>query len=300
MNEDQAENITEETTEDEEVSSPEDEQDPDAEQEAGEGEGEDPEKKDEEGDESGEVELVRDVKGSQPTRKTRSFSNRIKKFKGETQQEKDRADGAESQNAILREQIKLKDIALDQAKNQKPAPVRPNPDDFDGATDPEFIKKQDEFYDHRHKNLMKEELAEFNQTQTQTVSRETEDTNLNQTLDDYFEAADKVSPKDREVKEVEAIGILGHKTVVDIIKIWEEDAPLIVYALGTDTNKGEAEIIRDLVAKDPAKGMLRIERFLSTLSFKPKTKKTAPDPDDELPGGSSSGGKRGPKGATFT
>lgn len=302
MSEDQAENLTEETTDEDIVTTPEDEQEPDAEQDAGEGESEDSEEKKEDGDESDEVELVRNVKGSQPNRKTRSFSNRIKKFKGETQKETERADGAESENTILREQLKLKDLALEQAKNQVPAPVRPNPDDFDdGPTDPGFIKKQDEFYDHRAGQQIKKELNEFNQTQTKTVSRQTQDTNLDRVLNDYMETAEKVCPKDRETKENEAIGILGQQTVVDIIKNWGDDAPLIVYALGTDTNKDEAEVIRDLVAKDPVKGVRRIERFLTEISFKPKTKKSAPEPDDELPGASTtSKKKRGPTGAKFT
>ena len=297
MSEDTAEDLKEETTETDEVTNPDDEQELEAEQDAGEGEGEDTEAKDKDGDDPGEVELVREVKGSQPTSKTRSFSNRIKKFKGETQQEKDRADGAESQNAILREQLKLKDLALEQERNKKPPVARPNPDDFDeGGSDPKYLDQLDGYYDQRADQRSKDNLAEYAKTNTQTIANNTQEDNLDKVLLAYHEKAAEVSPKDHEEKEDKAIEVLGNKTVNEIISNWD-DAPLILYYLGANPN--EAENVRDLIPKNPVKGVAKIERLLTEISFKPKTKPTAPEPDDELPGGSSSGKKRGPPGAKF-
>ena len=297
MSEDTAEDLKEETTETDEVTNPDDEQELEAEQDAGEGEGEDSEAKDKDGDEPGEVELVREVKGSQPTSKTRSFSNRIKKFKGETQQEKDRADGAESENAILREQLKLKDIALEQAKNQKPPVTRPNRDDFDeGGDDPKYLAQLDGYYKDQAQTIVDHQLAEYAKTNTQTLADNTQEDKLDKVLLAYHEKASEVCPKDHEEKEDEAIKALGNKTVNDIICNWD-DAPLILYYLGS--NKDEAESLRDLIARNPVRGVAKIERLLTEISFKPKTKTTAPEPDDELPGGSSSGKKRGPPGAKF-
>ena len=84
----------------------------------------------------------------------------------------------------------------------------------------------------------------------------------------------------------------------NIILNWEDDAPLIIHYLGTDM--AEAENVRHLLATNPVKGVARVERLLTEISVKPKkTKTTTPDPDEELPGSTSSGGKRGPKGAKF-
>lgn len=303
MSEDKVEDVTEDQVEDDTTVTLEKEEPTSEDKETeGEGDTEDQEKKEETDGESDEIEVVREVKGDQPSKKTKSFTNRIKKLKGETQQESERADGAEQENRILREQLKLKDLALDAAKNQPKAPIRPNPDDFDdGAGDSKFVEKLDEFYDHRTKYQIEKGIAEFSKTNTQTIADTTQEDKLDRVLMAYQETASKVSPKDHEAKEDVAIKVLGNKTVNGIISNWKpEEAALVVYHLGCDANADEAKEVRDLFANDPVGGVKKIEGLLREISFKPKNNnKLAPEPDEELPGGSASYGKRGPPGAKF-
>lgn len=298
MSEDnKAEDVATEEIEDEEISTQDTEEAQEQQETDEPGDTKDQEEQDKPEADSEEMEVVREIKGSQPSKKTKSFSNRINKLKGQTQQETNRADGAEDKVKILEEQVKLQNIALDTARNEPKAPVRPNPKDFDeGAEDVEFIKKQDEFYDYRADLRTDKKIAELNQTQTARVDQNTEDQELDRALTAYMQKADETCPKDHVDKEAVAVEVLGNKTVNDIIKNWD-DAPLIIHYLGT--NKDEAENLRDLLQKNPVKGVAKIERLLTEISFKPKNyKSTVPEPDEELPGGSASaggGGKKGPK-----
>lgn len=246
--------------------------------------------------ESSEVEIVLDEgEDSQPdkqlnidriVRKRVSRLNTINAKTAEDSQHKD-------------EEIKILRLALEH-KNQPVELVQPNPTDFDdGANDPKYVEALQTF----NKSYLEEQVTKATAQIVVPQSEPGPDLELERAQTRHYKDADTLGIKDYDEVEARAIEILGKKNVNLFIKN-SDKSHIVLYHLGVPKNQDLAEEFAAFFTKDgnPFKGLLQLGALGERLKVKPRRRtQTAPDPDEELRGGSSgSSGKRGPKGATYS
>lgn len=238
----------------------------------------------EDGGEDQEIEIVREVEGSQPSSDSQTgIRKRINKLNSKVDSANEETAEARNDLAAEREKTKILEIALGQAKNAGKVEKAPNPDDFDdGVNDPAYIKKQGDYT----QSIIAKQVA----TQVAEATRQTEDTvNLNaqsQQLQrqqvEHYERAEKIGAKDYAETEDKALAILGNDIANQVIGNFK-DSHILLYYLGKNTS--EAERLANLLISNPIQGVAEFGRLSSQLKIKPKTS-TTPEPDEELKGDS--------------
>ncbi len=236
-----------------------------------------------------EVEIVRESKGSQPDIDTQTgIRKRINKLTNKAALANEEASEARTESLILKEQLKVQEITINQLKNTQVAPTQPNPDDFDeGRLDPKFVKKQDEYTQSIIRQQVATEVAEAAKKTETEVNLNAESAKLRIKQEEHYGRAYKMGVKDYNETEDLAFGVLndvlgeklGGKFADKIVSF--KDSQVILYYLGK--NLTEAEKLVSLIKSDPVEGVLELGRLSSELKIKPKST-TAPDPDEEIKG----------------
>lgn len=234
--------------------------------------------------ETEEVEIVRESEGSQPISDNQTgIRKRINKLNSKVTAANEATSGANAELELEKEKTKLLNIALEQAKQSKPAPTAPNPDDFDeGINDPGYIKQHGEYTQSIIQQQVATQVAAATQQSVQTVNLNTQSQALQQKQVKHYERVNEMGIKNYSEIEDKAIGILGNETVIQIIDNFD-DAHIILAYLGTDKNLSEAENLANLIKTNPIQGVAAIGGLRKDLKVRPKTK-TAPDPDTEIKG----------------
>lgn len=229
-----------------------------------------------------EVEIVRAGKeGSQPD-KQHGIRKRVNKLNAKLAEANDATANTQAELEHEREKNKLLQLALEQKPD---ASLPPDPVDFDsGVADPRYA----------------EALRTFNQPAIDAaVTKATErlapaqaapiNPGLESNQRKHYERAAELGAKDFDEVEDVAITALGSEIANHLIQN-SSQSHLVLYYLGKHPD--EAEAIKELVASNPIKAMLQIGRLEAELSVKPKANvESAPDPDEELQGGTPSAGK---------
>ncbi len=229
-----------------------------------------------------EVEVVLEGAGSQPD-KQHGIRKRINKLNAKRVNAE--ASQAETQSQLdhEREKSRVLQLALEQ-KSTEPL-IPPDPGEFtDGVRDPQYAAELRKF------NQPAIE-AEVQKQTTNLVSPQAASTNpgLERRQQKHYERAAELKAKNFDEIEDRAIGILGNDIANHLIQN-SDKSHLLLYYLGT--NPDQAEVIKSLIETDPIKGVLQIGRLEAQLSVKPRANsEPAPDPDDELRGGTPSAGQ---------
>lgn len=215
----------------------------------------------------------------------------------------DVSEKANTDLAVEKQRTKLLEIALAQAKDVKQAPAAPKPDDFDdGILDPDYIKKQEEHTQSIIQQQVVDQVAKSNKEaqEIQIVNEETKALEIMQTA--HYERVKESKIKDYFKHEDVALEIFGVDKVNEFIKEFDK-SHLILNYFGLPANREEAEQVSQLLKdkRSVVKGVAQIGAIIEReLTLKSKPKQTIPDPDEDIQSTSSSKGKRGPKGATYT
>lgn len=242
----------------------------------------------EEQQEPAEIEVVRSgANGSQPDKQheiNRIVKKRVNKLNKQKAEAQDETAQTADALAVSEQKVKLLTLALEQ-KAPAETPTPPDPNDFDdGVRDPKYVKALNDFNQPLIAAEVHRQTANLAPVQTETT-----DPNLERKQTKHYERADKLGAKDFDETEGAAIAILGNNTVNHLIRS-SDKSELILYYLGK--NPGQAEEIAELVKADPVTAMLRIGRLEAELSTKPRANsEPAPDPDEELEGGTPSASK---------
>ena len=247
----------------------------------------------EQSEKSEEFEIVLEGAGSQPD-KQHGFRKRVNKLNDRIDEAKETASQAQTDLANSETRAKLLELALQQEREKNVSSVvPPDPDDFDdGVRDPKYVAAFKAFNQPAIVAAVKEHIGPVATEQPAPV-----DPNIERSQRKHYERADGLGARDYDETEDKAIAILGKDVAKHIIQS-SDKSEQILYFLGK--NPGEAEEIRELIEANSIKGVLRIGQLEASLSVKSKAnRKPAPNPDEDLQGGSPSTKRRGPKGATY-
>ncbi len=242
--------------------------------------------------ESTEVEIVLDGDdGSQPAQQNidRIVRKRVNRLNTKIAR-------VEEDSQFKDEKIKLLELALEQQKNQPVELKQPDPTKFDdGAEDPKYVEALQTYNQSYLDDQIKQATAKLPVPQSEPGP----DVELERSLKRHVEKSLTLGIKDFDETEDKAIEILGEDTVNQLIQN-SDKSHITLYYLGKNPDK--AEEIADLIKTNPIKATLQLGVLEERLKIKPLGQtQQAPDPDEELQGGSSgSAGKRGPKGATYS
>jgi len=232
-----------------------------------------------------EFEVVRQgIDGSQPTTKRQSgFQKRIGKLNARNVVSEEKASEASAALILEQEKNKLLSLALDQ-QNEAKVLKAPDPDDFDeGVSDRKYIDANREYNQSFIASEVEKHTANISAQQN---SQPAIDTELRTKQEQHYEAAAKLGARDYADIEDKTIEILGKETVNHLIKN-SDNSPAVLYYLGK--NPHEAEEIAELIKTNPVRATLQLGRLEAELKIRPKGKdESAPNPDDELEGGSPS------------
>lgn len=248
-----------------------------------------------EGDDEEEFEIALDGDGgSHPKDDDRGIRKRINELNRKVDAASEGKTEAEGLLEVERERNRLLQIALDNQNgdaSKKDAP--PDPNDFDdGIADPAYVKA---FQDHVAAGVLAKAQESQKQVRTETETQG----KLRGRQEDHYRRADALKVPDYDDTEDNAIGILGHEVVNQLISN-SDKSEVILYWLGK--NPGKAEDLKGLIESNPVKGVLELGRLEAKLVARPKSKdKPAPGPDRDQRGGGAGTRRRqrGPKGATF-
>ena len=240
----------------------------------------------EEGDEKGEkaeFEIIRETGDSQsPKQQHFGIRKRINKLNARNEAANQRADQANTDNAILQEKNKILEIALQQARESQSTTQQPKVGDFDeGFADPKFQEKQNEYNQSIIQNEVRRQVAESTKHVTDNSSTQFQSQELERKQLKHYERAADIGAKDYADTEDKAIEALGNEIVNHMITNFP-DSQYLLYYLGKNTH--EAERIAGLIHSNPIQGIAEIGRLSSELKVKTKTS-TTPNPDDEIEGG---------------
>lgn len=229
-----------------------------------------------------EEEVVVIQEGSQPrTKQTRKHSKHVNRLNASIAQQKGRADGFQVENQTLKEQNKLYELALEQARNKNQTPQRPKESDFDeGRSDPKFIQQEEAFTDHRIDQRVNEEVNKLSKTTNQQAINDLKTREFRIKEDAHIERAKTFKAKNFNEVQEKAIEHLGLDVVEAIIREYD-DSELVIYFLGTNT--GEADHLKATLEKSQFLGVSEIGAIRKQLKVQPKSK-IVPDPDDQLEG----------------
>ena len=245
-----------------------------------------------EGEKSKEIEIVRQSgTGSQPDEQ-QGIRNRINGLNSKVEQANTDADQLRAQLESERKKNELLELRHEQQKTAQAAP--PNAMDFDdGDQDKQYLAALNDYHQSMANATVDKRLADYAASQTQAV-----DPNIEREQQRHYERANELGAKDFDATEGKAISILGKGHVKDIIRV-SENSHLLIYYLGK--NPGAAEDLKRAIDANPATALVQIGRLEAELSVKPRARSgAAPNPDEDLPGGSPSTTKRGPAGATYS
>ncbi len=263
----------------EETSGQEDPDDPDK---TG-GPGNDP---DESGDDNSDddLEVVRVVdEGTQPDKQQRIDDFVSKRLRRERKKTDAVTQETNAELGLVKQELQLTKLALEQAKVGV-APKIPNPDDFDdGFADPKY---QSAFNTYQQ-GLIQDQVQKL----TASVSVPAKDTEyLVRAKRRHYELAVNNAPKDYMEIEDAVIDVLGEE-VVDHLILADPHAYKAIYFLGKNSEEVHelGALFKTGNGDDAIKATLRIGGLLKGVKFQKKSKsKPAPEPDDELEGGTPS------------
>lgn len=240
---------------------------------------------DEKGDEkSEEFEIVRESGESQPPKQQSHFGirKRINKLNAQKAEANGRADTANHENAVLKEQLKIQAIALQQARDSQSALKQPDPAQFEeGANDPKYQEQLSSFNQEVMQREVKKQVSASTKTVEDSSSVNYQSQELEKQQVKHYERAAEIGAKDYSDTEDKAIEILGTENVNHIINNFP-DSQFLLYYLGK--NPHEAERIMGLIDTAPILGAAELGRLSSELKVKTKST-TTPNPDEEIQGG---------------
>lgn len=246
--------------------------------------------------ESSEVDIVLDEDEGSQLDKQLNIDRIVRKRVSRLNTKHDKHTAELEQNSQFKDQkIQLLELALDQ-KNQSQELEQPDPTEFDdGANDPKYVKALQTYNQSYMDQQVKVATADLVVPQSDTGP----DVALEAAQTRHYKDAQTLGIKDYDETEDKAINILGKEAVNQFI-LNSNKSHLVLYHLGK--NLDLAEEIAELIKTLPVKATLQFGALGERLKVKPRRRtQTAPDPDEELQGGSSaSAGKRGPKGATYS
>jgi len=250
----------------------------------------------------GSVDIVKNpIEGKQPQKKEVTQEQLDAMIGRRVKKEKNKTDQVNSELEAARETIRLQQAALD-SRNKKPEPLkRPVAADYDGGADDEaFLSALDAYTDAKIASQVQTHLGKNNETLTQTAQQEAAAKALAAKQKQHYERAIKLGAKDFAATEDRAIEVLGESNVDQIIANFD-DSHILLYYLGKDANKAEAQKLASLINSNPVQGVAALGALRHELKVVTNGK-PAPNPDDELRGATVGGkpSERGPKGATFT
>jgi len=245
-----------------------------------------------------EFEVVLESPGSQPDtakpQRIGGINKRINKLNAKVDSAQQGEERANNDLLLANERNRLLQIQLDQHETPS-GPVMPNLEDFaEGATDPDYVKKYQEYMAGAVQTEITRQVNEATQQTVHTSKKTVQSQELERKQVKHYQRANDIGAKDYAEVEDEAISILGNGTVNQIINNFEE-SHIILYYLGKNPHR--AQFIADQIQTNPIKAIVEIEALRSKLKVKPKTKIT-PNPDTPLPGGSPSGANDTDKKAT--
>lgn len=234
------------------------------------------------------------------------IAGRINRVNTKYEKANEATEAAQRQLEFKEEEIKnllLRNQQLEQVGASKVS-ERPDPDKFDdGVHDPAYETARNHYEDQRHDELVGH-IAESNKV-TQAGNAETERARLLESQrQQHYQRVRGLGDgaKGYLERETAAEEILGAKTVDDIIRVMPNSEEALS-ALGAKANVAQAQRIAGLLKDGGESGaalaLIEIGRLMSPGT---KTKaKTAPDPDEEIPGSSTTSAKlkRGPPGAKY-
>ena len=233
-----------------------------------------------------EVEIVLDgEEGSQPKDRHLGVRKRINKLNARVEAANESASQTAQALAAERNKNQVLELALAQAKEQQAHGTMPNPDDFDdGAADANYRKALQDY----NQTIIAAEVAK--QT-ANTTTATTPDTSgeLRRVQTRHYEEAGKLGVKDYGEIEDKAIDSLGRDAVNWIIA-QSDKSHLILYHLGKNPDK--ADNLAGLIDTNLAKAIMEIGKLEDKVKVKPMSAtQSAPDPDDEIKGGSPTAGQ---------
>lgn len=193
------------------------------------------------------------------------------------------AEESSAKLAVVQHERDLLKIALEQKKQTKP-----NPEDFeDGEDDPSFIEKKEE----HDKAARKEEVSRLVTEQMATVAKTTQETerlnnaasNLENKTTEHYGRVEALNNWDEYKKREDvAITLFSEENVNHLINTFD-DSENILWYLGTDANRTEAQNIAVLLRTNPILGMAEIGGIRQKIKLDPQFK-AAPDPESEVKG----------------
>lgn len=240
-------------------------------------------------DDDGEVDIVREG-DTQPQQSgtPRGFLKRINKLNGKVEVAKQETAEEREKRLFLEDENRVLKVALEQAKAAGKSPealTMPNPDDFDGGTyDPDYIKAFEEYTDKKIQAKVNEGVQKATQQTTVTATQQEAAQALEKAQTDHYNRAAKLKVKDYEATEDKAIEIFGMDHTNHLIANLD-NSEVALYYFGK--NPEVAQKYSDMLHKKPIKALIEIGGLLKEIKVKPKSE-PAPDPDEELEGGTPS------------
>ena len=182
-----------------------------------------------------------------------------------------------------REKSRLLQFAVDQ-KSAEPL-VPPDPGEFiDGVRDPQYAEALRKFNEPAIRAEVEKHTANLATTQAAPASPD-----LERNQRKHYERVAELGAKDYDEVEAEAIAALGKDTAMQLIQN-SKASHLVLYYLGKHPE--EAEAMKILLETHPVEGVLQLGQLAGELSVSPRAKsEPAPDPDEELRGGTPSAGQ---------
>lgn len=229
-----------------------------------------------------EVEVVFEGE-DQPSPKSVPLSRhlqRVKKLTGRVDAATEETTAAERKAEMLREEVKLLQLKLDQGKPK----TRPKAEDFD--TDESYDTALDEYYEARFDDRVSERIATQAQTQQTNAAQSRTEQKLESSLQEHYQRVGKLKVPDYEETEDKAIEIFGN----DIAKHIMANSPKsqeLMYHFGKPANEAKAQYFKNLIASNPVAGLMELGGYANKLKAKPK-RSTTPDPETQLAGGGQS------------
>jgi len=239
-------------------------------------------------EEADEVELVIDGDTHPKKNETpRGFLKRINKLNGKVDSAKQETAAEKEKREFLEDENRVLKVALEQARGTgKPeAPTLPNPDDYDGGpSDQGYIDAVIEYQAKTTQAQVADGIQKARQQATVTAAQEAGAQRLEQKQAAHYERAAKLKVKDYEATEDKAIEIFGNEHTNHLIANLD-NSEVAFYYFGK--NPEVAQKYSDMLKREPIKALIEIGGLLAKIKVKPK-RESAPDPDEELEGGTPS------------
>lgn len=220
----------------------------------------------------------------------KAVQKRLKREKRKSAKGVGEAAKAAEDLVIEKEKNKLLTLALEQKTDAtKAANLPPNPDDFDGVSDPKYLESVQAYNQKITQALVQDEVRRATADISVTQNEGEKKRNFEHRNTEHIRKSIALDASDYDVTEDAVIDIIGQDNVDHIISA-SDDAHLVLYYLGKNVDK--AENLQDLIMNDPLKAAVQIGRLEAIAKGSPIVNANpTPDPDEELSGGSPSAGK---------